>query len=85
MKRAAAAMTDPLYPFPGTYQHIHRQEGPQYSSSIEIGTPSKGGTLKIYFDPGDPVDEEKRITEAFRLRELARQLSEGVQPQEVTV
>jgi len=44
--------------------------------SIEIGTPSKGGALKIYFDAGDPLDSEHRIREAFRLRELAQSLAE---------
>jgi len=71
-------MTDTT-PIPGTYQHVHinRQEGPVYSSSITIGSPSKGGEVKIYFDPADPVDAEKRIREAFRLRALARALAEG--------
>jgi hypothetical protein len=43
--------------------------------SIEIGTPSKGGALKIYFDSGDPLDSEHRIREAFRLRDIAHSLS----------
>ena len=72
-------MTDPIPPLLGTYQHVHtsKTEGPQYSSSITIGTPSKGGEVKIYFDPADPVDAERRVKEAFRIRELARALSEG--------
>jgi hypothetical protein len=46
--------------------------------SIEIGTPSKrGGAVKIYFDSGDPVEAERRIREAFRLREIAVSLAEG--------
>jgi hypothetical protein len=45
--------------------------------SIEIGTPSKrGGVVKIYLDFGDPVDSERRIHEAFRLREIAQGLHE---------
>lgn len=44
--------------------------------SLELGTPSKGGSLKIYFDSGDPVDAERRIREAFRLREIAQSLAE---------
>jgi hypothetical protein len=43
--------------------------------SIELGTPGKQGALKIYFDSGDPVDSERRIREAFRLREIAQELS----------
>ena len=44
--------------------------------SLELGTPSRGGSLKIYFDSGDPVDSERRIREAFRLREIAQHLAE---------
>jgi len=45
--------------------------------SLEIGTPSKrGGVVKIYFDSGDPVESERRIREAFRLREIAATLAE---------
>ena len=64
----------------GTYQHVHtsRTEGPQYSSSITIGTPGKGGEVKIYFDPADPADAERRIYEAFRIRDIARRLADGV-------
>jgi hypothetical protein len=63
----------------GAIHHVHvtRQEGPQYSSSITIGTPGKGGEVKVYFDPGDPADAERRIYEAFRLREIARRLADG--------
>ena len=44
--------------------------------SLELGTPGKKGTVKIYVDFGDPVDSERRIREAFRLREIAQQLAE---------
>lgn len=44
--------------------------------SIEIGTPSRGGAVKCYLDFGDPVDSERRIREAFRLREIAQGLAE---------
>jgi hypothetical protein len=46
--------------------------------SLEIGTPSKKGALKIYFDAGDPVEAERRIREAFRLRGIAEVLAEKV-------
>jgi hypothetical protein len=48
--------------------------------SLELGTPSKGGVLKVYFDSGDPVDSERRIREAFRLKEIAQYLAEKVVP-----
>jgi hypothetical protein len=45
--------------------------------SLEIDTPSKrGGVVKVYFDSGDPVEAERRIREAFRLREIAATLAE---------
>jgi hypothetical protein len=40
-------MTDSSSPILGTYIHVNKQEGPVYSSSIEIDTPSKGGTVKV--------------------------------------
>jgi len=63
----------------GAIHHVHvtRQEGPQYSSSIEIDTPSKGGVIKVYFDPADPSDAERRVYEAFRIRDIARRLADG--------
>jgi hypothetical protein len=72
-------MTDPALPVIGEYRHLHtnKNEGPQLTSSITIGTPGKGGKVKIYFDPSDPGEAEQRIREAFKLRELARLLNEG--------
>jgi len=43
--------------------------------SIEIGTPGKGGALKIYFDEGDLEGAETRVMNAFNVRELANRLS----------
>ena len=41
-------------------------------SSIEVGTPAKGGSLKVYMDPfGDPQANEDAINEAKRLLALA--------------
>lgn len=48
--------------------------------SLELGTPSKGGVLKVYFDSGDPIDSERRIREAFRLKEIAQYLAEKAVP-----
>jgi hypothetical protein len=52
-------------------------ETPTYQDSIEIGTPGKGGAIKVYGDFGDPEDFEKRITEAVRLRKAAVEMMEG--------
>ena len=52
-------------------------EGPAFQDSIEIGTPGKGGAIKIYGDFGTPDDFQRRITEAVRLRKVAADLMEG--------
>ncbi len=41
-------------------------------SSIEVGTPAKGGALKVYVDPfGDKQTNEDAVNEAKRLLALA--------------
>ena len=52
-------------------------EGPAFQDSIEIGTPGKGGAIKIYGDFGSQEDFQQRITEAVRLRKVAADLLEG--------
>jgi len=39
--------------------------------SIEIGTPSKGGTTKIYFDGDNPEAAAQKIMRVLDLRALA--------------
>jgi hypothetical protein len=39
-----------------------------YPDSIEIGTPSKGGCVKVHFDAGDLVDAQRRIENAVNAR-----------------
>jgi hypothetical protein len=64
-ERQGRMITDPLIPA-GAIHHVHvtRQEGPQYSSSITIGTPGKGGECKVDIDPDDPEGTEHRVREA---------------------
>ena len=45
--------------------------------SIEIGTPSKGGVLKVYFQSADIADAEERVRAANAILKLARQLYAG--------
>lgn len=53
------------------------------TDSVEIGTPSKGGVLKVYFDSGEPKEKvEARITNAanalrFANSERGRVLGDG--------
>ena len=53
-------------------------EGSPFQDSIEIGTPGKGGAIKIYGDFTDPIGFEARIREAVRLRMLASDMMGGV-------
>lgn len=57
-------------------QHImyeHKQERPD---SIEIGTPSKGGALKVYFNAARPDETEQLIRNAHEALIRARQYME---------
>jgi len=53
-------------------------EGSAFQDSIEIGTPGKGGAIKIYGDFGQPDEFEKRIRDAVRLRKMTSDLMGGV-------
>lgn len=48
-----------------TTVHIRKDENPD---SIEIGTPSKGGALKVYFDATHPDSARAKIDNAIALR-----------------
>ena len=52
-------------------------EGPVFQDSVEIGTPGKGGAIKIYGDFSQPDEFEKRIQDAVRLRKMTVDLMEG--------
>ncbi len=52
-------------------------EGSPFQDSIEIGTPGKGGAIKICGDFSDPAGFETRIYEAVRLRKVTGDLLEG--------
>ena len=52
-------------------------EGPVFQDSIEIGTPGKGGAIKVYGDFSQPDEFEKRIRDAVRLRKMTVDLMEG--------
>ena len=52
-------------------------EGPASQDSIEIGTPGKGGAIKVYGDFSQPEEFEKRIRDAVSLRKMTADLMEG--------
>jgi len=52
-------------------------EGPAFQDSIEIGTPGKGGAIKVYGDCSQLDEFEKRIRDAVRLRKMTVDLMEG--------
>jgi len=53
-------------------------EGSPFQDSVEIGTPGKGGAIKIYGDFADPAGFEARIREAVRLRKMSSDMMGGV-------
>ena len=50
--------------------HTHKNDNPD---SIEIGTPSKGGAVKIYGDFADPDGFVKKIENAKKVRQKAQE------------
>ncbi len=52
-------------------------EVPVFQDSIEIGTPGKGGAIKVYGDFSQPDEFEKRIRDAVCLRKMTVDLMEG--------
>ena len=55
---------------------IRRYEGPYYPDSIEYGTPSKGGAVKVYGNLDDTTTFETRLRAAMALRALAQALAD---------
>lgn len=51
-----------------TTKHIN-----ELPDSVEIGTPSKGGVIKIYFNADDPKRAEERIISAFAIKKLTQE------------
>lgn len=54
-------------------QHLHRTIDDQ-KDSIEIGTPGKGGAIKVYGDFADPEKFMRKIQNAFEIRRQAAQM-----------
>jgi len=65
--------------------HVSRTERPD---SIEIGTPGKGGAVKVFFDAGDLDEARRRVANALILCNEARitktRLESGGAPQAAT-
>jgi hypothetical protein len=53
------------------HTHTYQHEGPSYPDSLEIGTPSKGGCIKVFGDLDDPTTFEERLRAGLALRQLA--------------
>jgi hypothetical protein len=59
-----------------THLHVHRDEGPTYRDSLELGT-AKTGVIKIYGDASRPEEFEARLRAMITLRERALALTQG--------
>ena len=51
----------------------------QYPDSINIGTPGKGGDVKVYFNASNKVEAKQRIENAIEMCQLAEKLKSGDQ------
>lgn len=56
------------------YRHIHISEDPD---SIEVGTPGKGGCIKVYGNFLDPESFQLKIKNAHALKQYAAELLTG--------
>ncbi len=50
---------------------VHREEG-KLQDSIEIGTPAKGGAIKVYCDFSNVEATQEKIKKAFEARKYAQ-------------
>ncbi len=51
--------------------------------SITLGTPSKGGEVKVYIDAGKPAESIERIKAALRLRKCMEDMHVNGVPDEL--
>jgi len=51
--------------------------GNEMQDSIEIGTPGKGGTIKVYGNYADKEAFKNKILNAFEMREFANEKLNG--------
>ncbi|OPY26631.1 MAG: hypothetical protein A4E28_02420 [Methanocella sp. PtaU1.Bin125] len=66
-----ARSAKPSAPVEIIVRHVQQTE-PEAKDSIEVGTPGKGGALKVYFDAGASVEDTRaRIDRAFEARGYA--------------
>ena len=47
---------------------------PEFTDSIELGTPSKGGALKVYFNASNLEESKMRVANAYKILEEGRKL-----------
>ena len=50
-------------------KHLHEEN--KNTSSLEIGSPTKGGTIKVYGNPDDQEGFKRKIDAMVSLREYA--------------
>ena len=51
---------------------VEHRELNKLSDSIEVGTPAKGGAIKIYGDSSNKADFQQRIDNMLELRKYAQ-------------
>lgn len=53
-------------------RHIHENANPSFPDSITIGTPGKGGEMKVYFNASNMEEATKRLEAAYAVLLAAR-------------
>jgi hypothetical protein len=53
-------------------QHVHKNVD-EFPDSITIGTPGRGGEIKIYFNALDVSAAEEKLIQAFKIRKIAQE------------
>lgn len=60
--------------------HYHHGSGQIDSLTLEIGTPGKGGAIKVRGDADDPVAFMRRVKTAYAMRAYAQEFENGNLP-----
>jgi hypothetical protein len=60
-------------------EELARQE-PAFQDSVEMGSPTKGGALKVYFNAGDVGQAKMRVDNAVEVRDHMGARLAGTEP-----
>lgn len=61
----------------GQVEIVVKHISDNYQDSLEIGTPGKGGVVKVYCDFNKPEEAKAKLINAVNVRQFAADLVEG--------